>query len=375
MKIGIDARLWSETGVGRYIRNLVKELIILDQSNEYVLFVLAKDIESIKCQIANSKSNKWKLVSADIRWHSLSEQLRFNTILYKEQLDLMHFPYFSLPILYKRSFVITLHDLIIHHFATGKASTLPLPLYYAKRFFYKRVIIHGVKQAKCVIVPLEAVKKDLVETLGVPKKKIIVTKEGFDASIRTQNSELTPQKLGRYLLYVGNAYPHKNLEFLLEAFQMYKTNNATDTVKLVLVGKEDYFYKRLKNKVGAQKDAIVFLHNVTDAELASLYKNAVAFISASKMEGFGLPPLEAMANNCLVVVSDIPSFREVCQNSALYFDQNNATAIAEKIKIVLSLTDREKKGLRQKGKEIVTHFSWEEMGRQTLAVYESCFSL
>src|SRR5205085_9004153 len=99
MRIGIDARLWNETGVGRYIRNLVSELHKLEIEHEIVLFIKANDFESIKDKIGGSKDKNWKLVKADIRWHSLSEQFRFLTVLNKENLDLVHFPYFSLPIL------------------------------------------------------------------------------------------------------------------------------------------------------------------------------------------------------------------------------------------------------------------------------------
>ena len=93
MKIGIDARLWNETGVGRYIRNLIRNLHEIDLSNEYVLFCRNTDVESIKYEVL---SNKWKIISADIRWHSLKEQLKFHQILNRENLDLMHFTYFIL---------------------------------------------------------------------------------------------------------------------------------------------------------------------------------------------------------------------------------------------------------------------------------------
>src|SRR5688500_13416898 len=98
MKIGIDCRLWNETGVGRYIRNLVGQLQEIDKKNEYVLFMLPKDVANSKWKMENGK---WKIVLADIRWHSVEEQVKFPKILEKENLDLMHFPYFSVPIRYK----------------------------------------------------------------------------------------------------------------------------------------------------------------------------------------------------------------------------------------------------------------------------------
>src|SRR3989344_536699 len=106
MKIGIDGRLWNETGVGRYIRNLIENLKEIDKDNEYVLFMRAKDIRELKPQY-----EKFKVVQTDIRWHTLEEQIMLPQILGKENLDLVHFPYFSAPIFYKKPYIITIHDL------------------------------------------------------------------------------------------------------------------------------------------------------------------------------------------------------------------------------------------------------------------------
>src|SRR3990167_10485190 len=106
MKIGIDGRLWNETGVGRYIRNLVENLQEIDKDNEYVLFMRSTDIQKWKmlASLRSGENRKWKVVPTDIRWHTISEQLKFPHILNKENLDLVHFPYFSVPVGYKRPF-------------------------------------------------------------------------------------------------------------------------------------------------------------------------------------------------------------------------------------------------------------------------------
>src|SRR3989344_7034013 len=100
----------------------------------------------------------------------------------------MHFPYFSLPVLYRKPFIITIHDLIIHHFATGKASTLPLPIYALKRLGYKKVLKHGILRAKRIIVPLETVREDIVNTFSVKKSRVVVTNEGFDTSLKKSDN-------------------------------------------------------------------------------------------------------------------------------------------------------------------------------------------
>lgn len=370
MKIGIDARLWNETGVGRYIRNLVINLASLDTSNGYVLFVRPEDKENIEKIVPSS----WKLVSVAIRWHSVQEQVSFLLTINNEKVDLMHFPYFSLPVLYRRPFIVTIHDLIIHSFATGRASTLPLPLYKIKHFAYKNVIVQATKRAQTVIVPLTSVKKDLEVLLSVPSKKIAVTKEGFDANISVISQDPRFTVPDNFFLYVGNAYPHKNVELLLEGFLSFLKEKNSDKYSLILVGKEDYFYKRIKKEYKENKN-IYFLHNVSDSELGYLYNHAIALVSASLMEGFGLPCLEAAQSGCLVAVSDITSFREVCGENALYFSPSTSSSIGSIFPKILSLSPDVKKTFIENGRKNASTFSWKKMTRQTIDIYESSISV
>lgn len=369
MRIGIDARLWNETGVGRYIRNLVFELQTLDKKNEYVLFVQPPPLQEPLLLLSDNP--RWKVVETSIQWHSLAEQLKFPKVLERESLDLMHFPYFSLPILYSKPFVVTIHDVIINQFPTGKASTLPYPVYQAKRFGYKAVLNHAIKKSKKIIVPLHAVEKDLLETLHVPQDKIVVTKEGVDISVSKSHKQ--PSEQG-YFLYVGNAYPHKNLDRLVNAFVAFQ--HEQPHARLLLVGKDDYFYRQLEERVRVEKfHGITFRHDVDDDELFSLYTHARAFISSSLMEGFGLPPLEAMSVSCPLLLSDIPSFREVCRDVAFYFDPRDGTDLKEKMAFVYNLPQKEKKKHIASGLKRVKQFSWKKMSQETLAIYESSISI
>jgi glycosyltransferase involved in cell wall biosynthesis len=369
MKIGIDCRLWDETGVGRYIRNLVLNLQKIDKKNEYTLFVLSKDYENIKSQISDNEKN-WKLRLADVRWHTLEEQVKFPQILNNENLDLVHFPYFSVPIFYNHPFIITIHDLIVDHFPTGRASTLPWPIYGLKLLAYKFILAQAARRAKEIITISNAAKDEIIDHLKINSQKIAVTYEGVDDKIINPKLQIPnkPQNT-KYFLCVGNAFPHKNLDRLIESF---KTLNSD--VNLVLVGKEDYFYKRLKEKVEQMglSGKVIFRQNVGDEELSNLYQNALALIMPSLMEGFGLPALEAMANNCLVLASRIPSLQEICKDAAVYFDPYNVNDIAEKMKHAVSVDNSKK---RKKGLERSKFFSWKKMAKETLRIYESCISL
>jgi glycosyltransferase involved in cell wall biosynthesis len=378
MRVGIDARLWNETGVGRYIRNLVKELEVLDKKNEYILFVS----KGLKIKDLRLKST-FRIVEVDISWHTIEEQLKFPQILKKEDLDLMHFPYFSVPMSYNRPFVITIHDLIINHYPTGKASTLPAPLYQLKRFGYAQVLKSALNRAKKIIVPLHAVKNDVLQAYDIPESKIVVTPEGVDENIsnffhfakdsRDKQFSVSQSQLNgkKYFLYVGNAYPHKNLEKLIQAFSLFREEVEKD-VQLVLVGKDDYFYKKLAEKIKEEKvHGVEIENNITDEKLSDYYRYAIALVAPSLMEGFGLPVLEAMSLSCPVLASDIPSFREVAGDAVLYFDPRSVEEMNKAMQSMYDLKSVMRDECKERGLERAKQYSWKKMAEETLKVYES----
>ncbi len=363
MRIGIDARLWNETGVGRYIRNLVSELAKIDKENQYSLFLREKEFNEIELP-----GNNWEKRLADIRWHSFKEQWEMPKILNKEKLDLVHFPYFNIPIFYDGPFVVTIHDLIINHFPTGRATTLPWPLYQVKRLGYKLLVWWAVKKSQKIIAVSESTKREIVDHFKVNPDKIIVTYESGILEIKKAGIMRSEFKKP-YILYVGNAHPHKNLERLIDAFSKF---NYSD-IRLVLVGKEDYFYRRLKKKVAEvnSSDKVVFYGEADDDNLRDLYKNAAALVLPSLMEGFGLPALEAMGQGCLVLCSNIPAFREICADAAIYFDPTSVEDMAQKIEEVIRNKNADKyRELIEKGRKRTQLFSWQKMAQETLEVYQ-----
>ena len=373
MRIGIDTRLWSETGVGRYIRNLVTNLQEIDNKNEYVLFVKHSDIKKIRSEDSDIRiKDNWKLVITDIRWHTIEEQIKFPRIIKNEKLDLVHFPYFSVPILYNLPYVITIHDLILHHFPTGEASTLTPYLYQAKLLGYKFVIQQAVNKAKKIITVSEATKKEIIDHLHIDNDKIIAIHEGVDSHIRNPHPKRIISE--SYFLFVGNVYPHKNIESLLLAFRKIFLNAP---VRLIVVGKNNFFTERLKEFARKKQldTQVIFLGEVTDSELSSLYHYALSLVVPSFMEGFGLPALEAMANDCLVIASNIPSLQEVCKDAALYVDPRSIDDIADKLQLVVTQPKNYFAKMRSIGEQRVRSFSWQEMAKETLAVYESSAGL
>lgn len=362
-KIGIDVRLWKETGIGRYIRNLVIELVKLDDKNQYVLFALPADINDI---MLVARSQQLIVIPADIPWHGAREQIEFPRLLSKYQLDLMHFPYFSVPVFYKKPFVVTVHDLIINHFPTGRATTLPLPFYLAKRLGYSYILKNAIKNSKQIITPSIATKREILDHYSVPENKIIVTPEGVDKNIIDFKPNIFKPK-NPYFLYVGNAYPHKNVEKMIEGFLLFSEKHPEYSLKLV--GKNDFFYQKLIKKT--KNSHVEFMGFVNDSDLAKLYKYSTATIIPSLMEGFGLTTLEAMSMGSIVIASDIPSIKEVAGDHITYFKPTDVLDLVSDLEKVVGLTKTVRNERIKEGKKHVEKFSWEHTAKETLAAYNS----
>lgn len=365
MRIGIDARLWKETGVGRYIRALTTELVKLDRKNEYVLFLRKPEFESLQFP-AN-----WRKVLADVHWHTMTEQLALPLIYRSARVDLLHIPYFSVPLFTSRPFIVTIHDLTISHFATGKATTKPYFLYLIKRLGYQFILSQAVKRATQLITVSETVKKQLVQEFSLNPGKVTVTYEAGDLEVDKSGGLNTPSL---YLLYVGNAHPHKNVVFLIDAFN--KLRRRFPKLQLVLIGKKDFFYQRLTDTI-RRKDLesdVVLPGEVSNADLSLWYSHAAALVFPSLSEGFGIPGLEAMRMSCPVVASDISVFHEIYGGSAIYFNPRETSDLVEKLTALLNNISLRKKLITQ-GKEKAAEYSWQKMAEETLSLYESCTRL
>lgn len=167
--------------------------------------------------------------------------------------------------------------------------------------------------------------------------------------------------MNKYFLYVGNAYPHKNLDRLMEAVKEVKT-------ELYISSARNVFTERLQEK---KNKYVKLLGFVPDVKLPSLYKNSIAFVYPSLMEGFGLPGIEALQAGTLLLASDIPVFREVYQDAGIYFDPIDVSSIASAMKKVLDMDDRERKRRIEYGEKFVRRYSWAKMAEETLVIYES----
>lgn len=361
-KIGIDARLLNQTGVGVYIYNLLFYLQDIFPADWYANVYLRKEDIS-KINLTNSKFIKRE---ANFGWHTISEQTRFFRLISKDGLDLMHFTYFSYPVLYKEKFILTIHDLTPVLFKTGKASTKNFLTYNIKYFAMKYVMSKALKNSSYIITPSVSVQKELVDNFGaLYQSKIISIYEGINNKIKSakENKNLKKNMPEKFIAYIGNFYPHKNVERLIKAFEIADTD-----ARLVLAGPDDYFFRQLVRtfEQSNQSGKVIFFTNPRLEDLVFLYKNASALIHPSLSEGFGLTNIEAAYFNCPIIASNIPVFKEILDDEYLSFDPRSERDIAEKIESFFSNKPN------PEYKSILKRFSFRKMAEETFKVYQRC---
>lgn len=374
MKIGIDARLYgpAHTGLGRYVTNLVDNLLKLDQKNSYVLFVN-------KDQTVNFKPNqKLKIITTNIAIYGFAEQLILPFIFAREKLDLLHVPHFNAPLFYPGKFVITLHDLIKHASKGPVTTTRPHWQHQIIRLAYHLETFIVSLRAKAFIVPTEYVKNDIIKHLHIPESKVFVTNESFDKKIKKTKLPVSEanQLLNKYeliqpfLVYTGNLYPHKNVDLLMEAVIEHNKKKEVDLC-LAISCARSVFYSRAEEKIrqlGGEK-YIKLLGFVDDTELSKLYSLALCLVHPSKMEGFGLTGLEAMSVGLPVISSNLTSLPEVYGSACLYFDPNSLESLVQAIEKIIKEPDL-RLSLSLLGQKQVKKYSWTKMAKQTLNIYQ-----
>ena len=211
---------------------------------------------------------------------------------------------------------------------------------------------------------------DLEKFLAIPADAITVIHEGVHSFEKVPDAVLPPSIQKPYYINVGNAYPHKNIPFLLNVFEELKRRSAS--CMLVLVGQQDYFRERIIERIRAKNlsDTVIHLGFVSDAQLWALYRHARAALFPSFHEGFGFGPLEAASAGTPLIVSNIPCFHETLGDAALYIDPRDIHAMIASI-TVLESDSVQRASLIQRGKERASLFSWDRAAKKTHTLYHS----
>ncbi len=369
MRIGIDARMFGPSvgggGLGRYVEQLINELQTIDRENRYVLFLKKENFG--QCHLTNPLFEK-RL--ADVHWYGWKEQLTLPNIIDREQLDLVHFPHWNVPIILRTPYVVTIHDLILLEEPRSATATTRSPFVFAaKQIGYHFTLSRALKRARKIITVSHATQNSILKFFPkISKAKISVISEGVTPL--HDDNVTSYESLAPYLLTIGNAYPHKNLTHLLNAFALIHTTHPN--LRLVIAGRADIFSERLGNFIARDyaKLSITQIMNPTDEQIASLYKNATLYIFPSRIEGFGLPGLEAMSAGIPVVASDIPSLKEIYADAALYASTTDCQHLASVIMLALN-DDKVRQSLISAGHKRILNFSWRKMAQKMKNLYET----
>ena len=364
MRIGIDARKLHDFGIGTYIRNLLRHLARIDHETEYVLFCRPGDRPSL-----GALGENFRTVVETAGNYSVAEQLRVPLALRREGVTLFHAPHYVLPPLVACRSVVTIHD-CIH---------LMFPQYLPNRLAhtYARMSISlAARRATRVLTVSESSKRDILRFVDAPPEKIDVIYNAYDERFGVEPREEDVVRVreryqlhDEFVLYAGNVKPHKNLERLIQAFDLVR-RRGLDHLKLVLIGDEISRYAALRRAVHRHQlhKYVRFLGYLPETTLAVMYRLAGVFVFPSLYEGFGLPPLEAMASGTPVVTSNVSSLPEVAGEAAVLVDPYEPTAIADGIYRVL--TDESlRRNLRQRGLARASQFSWEASVRRVRDIY------
>lgn len=373
MLIGIDARMYGPNvgggGLGRYVEQLVLELQKIENNDRYILFLKKNNFND--CKITKENFTK-KII--DIHWYTIKEQLFLGKNIDNQKLDLIHFPHWNVPLNIKTPFVVTIHDLILLEEPFSSRTTTRNKLVHKIKYIaYKKVLKHAITNSKHIIAISQYTKDAILKYFpNIPSEKITVIYQGV-TKLNTPDDQIPKVEVpDDYLLYVGNAYPHKNLNTLIEAF--VEINKHNPEIHLVLAGKKDVFYERLNEFIKLQKsvlDKIKIIPNPSDTDISNLYKKAKMYVFPSRIEGFGLPALEAMQFNVPVASSDTGALREILQDAAIFFSPTNKKDIAKTINELLNNTNLQN-SLIKKGNNRTQMFSWSKTAEQTKRIYKAC---
>lgn len=357
-KIAIDCREFykgKSTGIGRFLQNYILHLPVLRPDWDFLLFgdadtelpfALPGNVSFLAIPGANTQF-----------W----EQVSLPAALRRERCGLFFSPYYKTCVLTGVPSIITIHDL----------TNLVYPGYTRFPAVYRRVMRFYAASSAAVLTVSEYSKQDIVKLLGVAPGKIFVNHNAIDPAVFYERKDAAAQvkKLGitvPYVLYVGNSNPHKNVDGLVKAYAALPEGLRSGR-RLVLAGVGDY-----AAPAGVEPGSYLKLARVSPEDLPSLYGAAEVFAFPSFYEGFGLPPVEAMACGAPVASSSASSLPEILGDAAVYFDPASAESIKSALASLLS--DRAARDvLRLKGLEQAKKYEPRAAAAALLPLFESCF--
>ena len=375
MKIAINASLLKKEklGVENYAFELIGNLAKIDDNNEYIVLLNSPPEEFGLKRKDNFKFDISKLPSFGSSTRILWEQVSLPLKLAKFKPDVFHNPDHILPIIpVSCPSIVTVHDLAFLKY--------PETFYFGKRVYKQNITRWTIKKANAIISVSENTKKDIIDMFGIPGGRIHVICEGVNPDFRQISEKAALDKVrqkydlpGRFLLFVGALEPRKNIPFLIRAYSKLVDEKAIND-PLVIAGSKGWLFDSIFKTVRELKleEKVRFLGYVPKDDLPGLYNLAQVFVYPSLYEGFGFPPLEAMACGTPVITSNTSSFPETVGDSGMMVDPNDLQGFVDAVHCLMTDNVLREEFIR-KGLERAGKFSWENCARKTLAVYESVF--
>jgi glycosyltransferase involved in cell wall biosynthesis len=387
LRIALDTRRVADFGIGTYIRNLVRALARVDEQNQYKLITTERAVPEFSDLPPNFETAIFPGTSTSSGTaRSGLAQMRYGLFLRKLEADLFHIPLNAVPLLMPKPYLVTIHDMSTLLFASQLGYRNRLRHFYLRRGLLRADRVMAVSMATC---------RDVEAVLGIPASRMRVIYNAPDptfhppstpAIARVHGEEFGyPPEIQRvldryrihypFLLYVGRTNPQKNIPRLVEAFAVLRgeiqENPLYKDLRLLIIGDEISRYPALRHAViqSRVEDTVRFLGFVPIDTLRGFYQAASAFVFPSLYEGFGLPPLEAMACGTPVVCSNVSSLPEVVGDAAEIVNPENVFDIARGIREVL-LNHERRSQLVERGFDQARRFSWERTAQQVLDAYE-----
>jgi len=365
VRIVVDGRMLGWTGIGRYTRRLIDELVVVDPELELVLLV------------GPAGTGDWRppdgaaaQVRTSARPHRPREQVALPLLLRRQRPDLVHFPHFSVPVAYRGPFVVTVHDLTLLRYPARPGRS---PATVARRHVKQRVgratMGWAVRHAAVVLTPSQHTADDVVDTFGVDPAKVVAVPNGVDppSAEPVAVPAVDPQR--PFVLYVGNCHPHKNVGVVVDAVARLAASGRAD-LRLVLAGPGGPWTDRLCRQVRDRglDERVQWTGPVSDAQLAWLYRHASVLVQPSLAEGFGFTGLEAMASGLPVVAARSSCLPEVYGDAACWFDPTDANDLADRL--VTLLGDPARRGaLVAAGAAQAARYRWRTTAETVAACY------
>ncbi len=369
MRIGINGRFLAakRTGVQRAAYNLICALVSVDRANEYVIFTAEDQLGNPDWAHENVTVVPAKIREGESFRNHFWEQFTLPRLARRFNVDILHSPANIAPVFYKGRSVVHIHDLCF----------VVNPQWYSFSFrtLYNLVIPRLARRAAKVITNSNNSRNDLLQFCDLAAERVSQVYWAVD-DLFLQEPDPAAKKdwhLTDYILYVGSLEPRKNIGTLLEAYEMLRRDNPEIKTKLVLIGGESPLFAEVRLKVKQYKEDILFKGFVNDLVLRDFYRNASLFVYPSLYEGFGLPPLEAMASGVPVVTTMTSSIPEVVGDAALMVSPYDIKQLSETMGRVLG-DDTIRQDLIAKGREQVRKFNWYRVARNTLAVYYEVYN-